>query len=350
MQGGKNQINTDFFEALITELQKINGQITYQDNPGWFNPELTKIALDRMMAHANVEIKFEAEILSVSNEQIEIKEKGLSIPIATRYVIDATGDCEIARLSLDHETGFLDETQTQPVSLRFMMSGVDVKTFGEWLLDFDPDRSVTTVEGEHLSTAYTWYSGKQWALSPLFDDAVAKNILKDEDRNYFQLFTTAGMPGTIAFNAPRLLHGGLTEGRESILRLSNFCKEYFPGFENAFISNIADMLGVRVSRRIKGKYVYTIDDLKSGKKFDNPVLISNYPVDVHSSKRDKSTLEHTGEYQLPIEALMSADVPNLFVVGRCISADFLAQGALRIQPSCFAMGEGVAKYIVKLCK
>ena len=27
--------------------------------------------------------------------------------------------------------------------------------------------------------------------------------------------------------------------------------------------------------------IYTIDDLKSGKKFDNPVLISKYPVDVH---------------------------------------------------------------------
>jgi len=28
-----------------------------------------------------------------------------------------------------------------------------------------------------------------------------------------------------------------------------------------------------------------------------------------------------------------------------LSADFKAQGALRIQPSCFSMGEGVAKWI-----
>jgi hypothetical protein len=117
------------------------------------------------------------------------------------------------------------------------------------------------------------------------------------------------------------------------------------GFENSYISNIADALGVRVSNRIKGKYVYTIDDLKSGRKFEHPVLISDYPVDVHSSSKNSSTLEMTAEYQLPIESLMSDDYDNLFVVGRGLSADYLAQGALRVQASCFSMGEGVAKYI-----
>ena len=103
---------------------------------------------------------------------------------------------------------------------------------------------------------------------------------------------------------------------------------------------------MRVSNRIKGKYVYTIDDLRSGKRFENPVLVSKYPVDVHSSKQGKSVLEKQEiEYMLPVESLMSCEYNNLFAVGRCISADFLSQGALRIIPSCFAMGEGLAKYL-----
>ncbi len=53
----------------------------------------------------------------------------------------------------------------------------------------------------------------------------------------------------------------------------------------------------------------------------------------------------TGEYQLPIESLMSKDYDNLFVAGRGLSADYMAQGALRVQGSCFSMGEAVAKYI-----
>ena len=164
------------------------------------------------------------------------------------------------------------------------------------------------------------------------------------------------MPTTLTFNCPRIPENlnpnlvkdtskALIEGREAIYRLSLFCKKYFPGFENAYISNIADFLGVRVSNRLKGKYVYTIDDLKSGKKFEHPALISNYPVDVHNKSKNTSTLEKTGEYQLPIESLMSYDYDNLFVVGRGISADYMAQGALRVQASCFSMGEAVAKYI-----
>ena len=43
MKSGENQINTGFYEKLIFELKNVGGQTTYQDNPGWFNPELTKI-------------------------------------------------------------------------------------------------------------------------------------------------------------------------------------------------------------------------------------------------------------------------------------------------------------------
>ena len=377
MKSGEHQINTDFYEDLISELSAIGGQATYQNNPGWFNPELTKIALDNLMAKANVEVYFDThirdvicknrhieaiviskEMLSVYNETIENQNKALSVSIAAKYIIDATGNCEIGKLC---GCEFLEEnSENQPVSLRFLMGGVDVPYFAEWLKAFDTDRNVTTVEDIngfiHLSTAYTWDKDKTWALKPLFDDAVTKGILKDHDRNYFQIFTVAGMPSTIAFNCPRIIDytktldvanmsKALQLARKNIFRLAKFCKIYLPGFENAYISNIADMLGIRVSRRIKGKYVYTVDDLKSGKKFEYPVVRSNYPVDVHSDKKDGSTLDIVQDYELPIESLMSADIDNLYVAGRCLSADYMAQGALRVQASCFSMGEAVAKHI-----
>lgn len=380
MKSGEHQINTDFYKALIEELHSIGGQATYQGNPGWFNPELTKIALDTLMAKANVEVFFDThirdvilennkiksiviskEMLSVYNEKIEKQNKELSVSIEAKYVIDATGNCEIGKLC---GCEFLEEKhENQPVSLRFMMGGVDVPHFAVWLKNYDTDRNVTTVEDVngfiHLSTAYTWDKDKKWALAPLFEDAVKKGILKDHDRNYFQIFTVAGMPSTIAFNCPRIIDytetlevsnmsKALQLARKNIFRLANFCRIYFPGFENAYISNIADMLGVRVSRRIKGRYVYTINDVKSGKIFAHPVVVSNYPVDVHSEKKDASTLEVVKDYTLPLESLMSADINNLFAAGRCISADFMAQGALRVQASCFSMGEGAAKYIASL--
>lgn len=379
MSSSENQINTDFFNALIAELRDLDGQATYQNNPGWFNPELCKIALDRLMTKANVEVLFDTKVSGVNiidNEinGLTISSNMLSVYIGANYVVDATGNCEVAMLAgcefLEKvKNNDEDKNELQPVSLRFEMGGIDIESFSEWLLAFDPDRSVTTsavVDGQiHLSTAYTWdKSARKWALEPLFEDAVKKNILKDEDRSYFQIFTIPNMTDSMSFNCPRIYFKqeinpldssqsskALIKGRESIVRIANFCKIYLPGFEKAYISNIADVLGVRVSRRIKGKYVYTVDDLKTGKKFETPVVIGNYPIDVHSSKQDKSVLEHImQDYQLPIESLISADYKNLFVAGRCLSADFYSQAALRIQPSCFSMGEGAAKYIADLVK
>lgn len=382
MKSGNHQINTDFYNILVEEMHKVGGQVTYQDNSGWFNPELMKIVLDKMMKDVSVDVRYNAEvkdvktegkyvlsletnkeILSVYNEEVDTdnnleKYKPLSVYIGAKYIVDATGNCDFSN---NINCKFLEmKSEYQPMSLRFLMSGIDIEKFGKWLLEKDTDRNVTTVENidgvTHLSTAYTWDTDKQWALAPFFDKAVKEGLLKDSDRNYFQVFTVAGMPTTLAFNCPRIPENlnpnlvkdtskALIEGREAIYRLSLFCKKYFPGFENAYISNIADFLGVRVSNRLKGKYVYTIDDLKSGKKFEHPALISNYPVDVHNKSKNTSTLEKTGEYQLPIESLMSYDYDNLFVVGRGISADYMAQGALRVQASCFSMGEAVAKYI-----
>ena len=381
MKSGDNQINTDFYNELIKYLKQIGGQVEYMGNPGWFNPELAKIALDNMMNDAGVEVLFEVNSISpvtdsnskyIKSIQISLSEcnnaihtnnisalgnEVLSEYIETKYIVDGTGDANFCKkIGCD----FLEDKIFQPMSLRFIMGGVDVKSLGKWLLKVDDDRDVTTVytiEGvTHLSTAYTWDTNKVWNLAPVFDKAVNDGVLYNEDRNYFQIFTIPGMPDSVAFNCPRIVKNAnpdsisertdiLKEARQAIFRLSEFCKKYLKGFENAYISNIADMLGVRVSNRVKGRYIYTINDLRTGKKFDNPALISNYPVDIHNKDKNSSVLESNGEYQLPLESLITEKFDNVYVIGRCISADFESQAALRVQGICFSMGEAVAKDI-----
>lgn len=371
MKTSENAINTDFYYALYDKLKSLGGAITYSDgNNGWFNPELTKIALDILMDDVGVDILFESQVsniskkeglLSVSIESIRadnifVLNNEILLPsIESIYLVDATGDANICK-KLNCE--FLENNDSQPVSLRFIMSGVNTEIFSKWLLEFDSNREHTTscTHGEYtyLSTAYTWDDNINWALKPLFKQAIADNILKIEDTNYFQLFSVAGTKDSIAFNAPRLINIEKSNknpyiiGRLAILRLSKFCKKYLPGFEKAHISSIANSLGVRVSRRVKGKYIYTYEDLINGKIFEHPVLISNYPVDIHSKDKNNSILEKVyREYQLPLESLQVLNWDNLFVIGRCISADFKSQGALRIIPSCFSMGEGLAKHLAK---
>lgn len=408
MNAGNSNINREFFDNLVSEMANYGGQIEFQGNKGWFNPEILKIVLDKMLTSVGVEIRFLSSVYSVEfdynknikklylqpellsecinkiysdnknilrglepdmlleciktihadNNESDQNERLLEY-IETRYVIDATGNCDIGKIC---GCRFLEnnEAESQPAGLRFMMSGIDLDRFGKFLREIDANEEVTPIElidGEvHLSTAYTWDNSSIWALAPIFKKAIAEGDLLESDCNYFQVFSVAGCVGTLAFNCPRILNmpdisdskavsRALADARGSIFRIAKFCKKYFEGFEKAFISNIADDLGIRVSRRIEGRYLYTERDLVEGKRFDNPVLEANYPIDVHSNKKDSSTLKKVGYYQLPIESLMAADVNNLFVIGRCLSADFKAQAALRVQQSCFSMGEGVAKYI-----
>ena len=386
MQSGENQINTDFYSELITEMSKSGNQITYQDNPGWFNPIYLKYCLEKMLKDVGIDIiynfnlkniknkNFYVESIEVNNDKLlsaynapistdNIKPQNpniLSVYIEAKYFVDSTGDLNFCQ---KNNCEFLEnKNDYPPVSLRFIMSGVNLDKLAQQLLEIDSDRDVTTVEyigGQtHLSTAYTWDTDKHWGLAPLFDDAVSKGILHDKDRNYFQIFSVAGMPDSIAFNCPRIIENinpldqndidkAKVFGINAIERLANFCKIYFKGFDNAYVSYIADSIGIRSSRRIKGKYIYTIDDLRNGKTFKNPVVISNYPVDVHSREKNTSVLEKNGEYQLPIESLMDSKYANLYIAGRGLSADEQAQGALRVQASCFSMGEAVAKDIYK---
>lgn len=410
MNSGKSDINRDFFDKLAEEMAKYGAQIDFEGNKGWFDPEILKIVLDKLLTSVGVEIRFltsvysvefdfhknikklflQQELLSecinklysnnsdclrdvepimlleyldkIDGDNISKENKRLLEPIETRYVIDATGNCDVGKIC---GCNFIEnlENETQPITLRFIMSGINMEKFAAFLRGIDADKEVSPIErvGEeiHLSTAYTWDKGSRWALKPIFEKAVAAGDLTEEDSNYFQVFTVAGCRGALAFNCPRIVKNvditditsvskALIEARGSIFRLSRFCKKYFPGFENAYISNIADDLGIRVSRRIKGRYIYTERDIIEGKRFGNPVLVANYPIDVHSCEKDGSTLKKIGYYQVPVESLMSADVNNLFVIGRCISADFKAQAALRVQQSCFSMGEAVAKYISAL--
>jgi hypothetical protein len=44
-------------------------------------------------------------------------------------------------------------------------------------------------------------------------------------------------------------------------------------------------------------------------------------------------------YDIPYGCLVAADVDNLFVAGRCISAEHESQASLRIQQTCMSLGQ-----------
>ncbi len=372
MKVNSENINTEFYSDLLLFAEKYNAQHTFiDDNTGWFNPELLKIVFDDMLKSVKCDVLFSSAVnecsLSFTDSifQLKINHKLLSLYTEADYIIDATSNGEIFKI-LNCEFQNTEEN-SQAASLRFMLSGINMKVFADWLSEYDKNRDITPIEDidgrqVYLSTACTW--DKEWALTPIFKAAVADGVLDESDCAYFQVFSVPSMPNTLAINAPRIIldddesildpfvySRALKQGRERIYRLANFMKIYFKGFENSYISHISDTLGIRESYRIKGKYTFTEEDIINPKKFDNVAFASDYPIDIHSNNKDRSILKHVkNTYYVPIECLISENIENLYGVGRIISADFQAQAALRTQMNCFSMGEAAAKDIASKCR
>lgn len=370
MKLNSENINTEFYTDLIMFSKKYNAQITYGDgNMGWFNPELLKIVLDDMLNSVNCIVLFSSEPNSVSFDDINnrfdinLNHKILSLHIVSNYIVDSTAEGKIFKL-LNYK--FQEESKTsQAATLRFILSGVNPKSFSDWILKLDDNRDVTTSykinDNVLFSTACTWGSTKNWALTPIFEKAVNDGVLKQDDCAYFQVFSVPSAPNSVAFNAPRIILNdneslkdpfvyskALQQGRERIYRLYNFCKRYLKGFENSYISHISDTLGIRESQRILGKYTYKKEDILTAKSFSNIAFACDYPIDIHSNKKNNDKLEQIKQtYYIPVECLICAENDKLYAAGRIISADFEAQAALRTQMSCFSMGEAVAKDIAR---
>jgi len=123
------------------------------------------------------------------------------------------------------------------------------------------------------------------------------------------------------------------------LRMMRFLKQ-FPGFENLRLERLQPETGVRETYRIVGENIVTADDYIQGRKFDNAVAYSFYPIDLHDEHGIRPKQLPSGIVPtIPLGALIPRSSRDVMAAGRCISSDRLANSALRVQASCMAMGQ-----------
>jgi ribulose 1,5-bisphosphate synthetase/thiazole synthase len=98
-----------------------------------------------------------------------------------------------------------------------------------------------------------------------------------------------------------------------------------PGFEQAYLTDVALTLGVTESRRLDGAYTLARDDV--GTVFDDTIATTG-----HWTK-------YGAVYHVPYRSLLPKNVANLLVAGRCISVDHRVHHATKEIPPAFATGE-----------
>jgi hypothetical protein len=350
----------ELFDRLIARGGAIPGEFVVYD------PELYKVTALDLLAEAGVDVLLHTLVAGVvmdgpSLRGIVVENKSGRQAILSRVTVDASGDADIAaRAGAPYVKGRERDGRMRPMALIFRMGGVDVRRLVDYAKahpeDFSPDPLQYMLDLDHGMIRIFGFFG-------LVEQAKARGELWD-DCYYFRVESVLPAQGVLTVNATRVygvdgtnaadLSRAEIETRHQMLQLAAFARRYIPGFESAFILDSASTIGVRETRRIRGEYVMTEDDILAGRHYDDVVAVDanqqnprqqgGHPPDgKEGGPQDLEARALTARmfvYEIPYRSLVPRDVEGLLVAGRCISVDHHADVYTRNQGS--AMATGVA--------
>jgi hypothetical protein len=306
----------------------IRDQITAQA----YDISAFKIAADELMADGKVEVLFHAFGVGATLESPErigtlfVETKSGRFAVRAELFVDASGDGDLAAWAgVPYEVGDGAGNMLYP-STMFRINGVD------------PQKA-----------------GRAWELIPTLMEEAEKNgrtfprkkpIVRPQ-RNPIEwranLTQIKNPDGTAVsgIDSAQLTYGEV-EGRRQCWDVFEFIKSVTPGFENAYIVEIAPQIGIRETRRISGEYQLTQDDILGCRDFDDSIGVNGWPVEAHVKGDVKFVFTAPGTRgynQIPYRIIVPQKVDNLFVVGRCASMSHEGQSSARVSGSCFVMGQ-----------
>jgi hypothetical protein len=341
---------------IMDELAKVvpPGGLDHGDD--WYDPAALALILDQLTQQAGVTCLFNATIIGAKTSNRRVTEVEVATRAGRQWLkgksfIDSTGDGELAMYA-GAELMAGDGTGVhQPMTLRFTMGGIDMQRARASLKPY-----LRMNLPEYMELGY--HEAKESPMKDLVCQAIKAKTLEEDDLGYFQLFSVNGRTGEFAFNAPRIagldpldpfeLSRAYQLGRAKIYRIAEFMKLTFDGFQNAYVSVVAPLMGIRESRRVVGEYILTEEDHMACRKFEDAVAHNRYPIDIHLKQGTDYRTFPPGEYHdVPYRSLVIRGFENFWVAGRCLSATFVAQSSVRIQSVCRSMGEaaGIAAAI-----
>lgn len=304
------------------------------------DPEVLKRVLDEIVLESNCDILFHTEVMDVekrdrSVEAVCVYYRGKKEWIHTKYLIDCTGNADLAEMAgVGFDYGD-QEGNVQAGTLCFRVAGVDVPKFMEYVKE--------TGEDGNLSKACE--RAREQGDFPEGELKVGGMALQADGVAGLNFGHSYRLKPLDAWSLSR----SEAEARKRLPELMGFLKRYVPGMENCVLVSSGDGIGIRESRRIHGRYTLTGEDYFKRADFEDAIAYYSYPVDIHPTvPEDAKRLQDNyqkwryknGEcYGIPYRCLLPENLDNLAVAGRTISADRIMMASIRIMPPCFATGQ-----------
>lgn len=357
---GEKQVIKGIMQEIVAEMVSrgysqghIKDTTQYINYLTPFSSEGLKIVLDDMLAEAGCDVLFHSFIGRVNTDQKQItsltvcNKDGIH-DISGKVFIDATGDGDVAtwagaRMTKGRET----DGAMQPMTMNMKYCNVNATELREHITKHAGEfpRMINNIELMN-KTARLSFAG----FAKEFSEARNRGEL-DIKREEVLCFE-ANSPSEFIVNTTRILdHDGTNAaslsdaervGRKQCQQLDVFLRKYIPGFETAILEFTGPSVGIRGSRQLIGSYTLTGQDVMERKEFKTVIAHSAYPIDIHNPKGEGTVSSFVSTpgtyYSIPYEVMVCEEISNLLVTGRCVSATFEAQAAIRTTPTVGALG------------
>jgi glycine/D-amino acid oxidase-like deaminating enzyme len=292
-----------------------------------YDQEALKLLWEQLAEDAGVDLLLHtwATGVRVTDERVEavrIWNKGGERTIDASVIVDASGDadlCAMAGVGYDNAQA---SGMVQSLSTLFKLANVDVERAGSvpkvelWALMREAagsgDYALPRVEGS-------------WHPTP-FAGVVLVHMTR--------------IPNVDATD-PEQLTRAEVDGRRQVREYHRFLRDRVPGFADSVLVATSPAIGVRESRRVRGDYRLTREDVLQGQRFDDEIALCGAPIEDHHAGGDTEWryVGESGVYGIPFRTLLPVGVDGLLVAGRCFSSTHDAHASARSMATCMAMGQ-----------
>ena len=309
-----------------------------------FDIEKMKVLLDKYIVENNIDIMYFTNVIDVNVENNKISNvifsnKSGIHSLKAKAFADCTGDADVAMMSgCDFKLGRTEDNLMAPATLCMIVDNVDTKKYVDEIVKNNSPRFKNKI--------------KQLRKEGIWDFPYEILISIELNNKKRHLINTIRQVGINGIDNDSLTYG-MIDGRKESEKLFKILKKHFVGFSNAKLISTAEMIGIRETRRIIGEYILTVDDLLSGKNFDDTICLSSYCFDLPDPKKPSLQPLEGDEYiiknkytQIPYNSLIPKGIDNLICPGRAISIERAVLGPIRVMGPCTGMGQasGVASY------
>jgi len=333
--------------ATRFERDPICGSVVGVD-PNWW-----KVFAAEWVAEEGIAVRLHSRVAAVSVEEGKVRVtlacRGALEEAEAKVLVDCTDTGEAARLAGAQLTkGRAADGRMQVASWAFTVGGVEVPALvsylqehpgdarpfpecdlGDWFQRL-PEREVFVLGAFRSLIRQAVQDGL-----PLTRENVPGIVFPGRE----EFFTVASRVEEVDPGDPASFSHGELAGARQVRPWFRFLREYVPGFRNCRLVATPHQIGLRETNHLVGDYLLTGEDLLHSRAFPDAIACGAYHLDIHSPDHPGLETARPPCYRIPYRALLPAEVDQVLVAGRCMSATHEAMASTRVIPISMAVGQ-----------